>query len=190
MVCNEFQALRRRGFRDYSKGHQRMYLWPIEILRSGGRRYTILDVGFGIGWGLERMLEAGIVQTYVGIEPVAESFQYVEERCRGRPDVKLIQGNWLTLNEGVCKPADFTFCIEVVEHLATSDVHPFLSKLRRFTLQNLFLSTPDRHRSRHGTRSTDEWISALTLAGFRAAAISTQWTTFFLCEPSPADTES
>ena len=72
------------------------------------------------------------------------------------------------------------------KHLPAVDVPAFLAKLARFTRRNLFLSTPDRSRSSHGTRTTAEWRTALADAGLRSVAVNSQWTTLFVCEP-PGD---
>jgi 2-polyprenyl-3-methyl-5-hydroxy-6-metoxy-1,4-benzoquinol methylase len=181
--CNEFAALKRRGFRDYSLGHRRMYNCPITLLRSQGRRYSILDVGFGIGYGLQEMLNADVIGEYTGIEPVSDSFQYTSQKFGHLANVRLINQGWLEVPDRELTPADYVFCIEVVEHLPDDMVLPFLAKLARFTKRNLFLSTPDRERSAHGTRTTAEWRAALTEAGFTAVDVGEQWTTLFVCRP-------
>ena len=181
--CNEFKALQRRGFKDYSLGHRRMYTCPISLLQSKGKRYRILDVGCGIGFGLEQMLRAGIVENYVGVEPVRDSFQYVQERFGKLPNVQLLNQDWLEVRTESLTPADYTFCIEVVEHLAPQSVLPFLKRLSLLTKKNLFLSTPSRLTSKHGTRSTKEWRKALAQVGFNSVPVEGQWTTLFICEP-------
>src|SRR5262245_33601462 len=81
--CNEYLALMRRRGKDYSKGHRIMYEVPIVALT--GQRRRILEAGFGIGWGLERMLRADIVETYVGYEPNIDSFNYVIQQHGNKP---------------------------------------------------------------------------------------------------------
>ena len=164
---NEYRRLQRRDFKEYSLGHQKMYTVPIELLKNVTAKYRILDVGFGIGFGLERMLEAGIVESYVGVEPVADSFAYVREKFGSLPNIRLVNDDWLTVSETNLEPADYVFCIEVVEHLPEQVVGPFLRKLARFTKRALFLSTPDCERSSHGTRTERQWIGALSAAGLK-----------------------
>lgn len=180
--CNEFRALQRRGFKDYSVGHRRMYTSPISLIQTKNKRYRILDVGCGIGFGLQQMLKADVVESYVGVEPVQESFEYIREQFGKLPNVRLLNQDWLQVRAESLEPADYVFCIEVVEHLAPQMVLPFLKRLALFTKKNLFLSTPDRTFSKHGTRSTEEWQASLAQVGLNSVAVGSQWTTLFICE--------
>jgi 2-polyprenyl-3-methyl-5-hydroxy-6-metoxy-1,4-benzoquinol methylase len=88
--------------------------------------------------------------------------------------------DWLSFPED--EMFDYTFCIEVVEHVAAEQVMPFLMKLRRHTKRNLFLSTPDSDRSSHGVTTAAIWKARLREAGFEVVAFDRQWTTLFICE--------
>lgn len=187
--CNELTAMSRRiaktGKPDYSVGHKRMYLAAIELLK--GNPCTVLEVGFGIGYGLELMLKAMSLSRYVGVEPCQDSFKYVNDQittgdllkfAKTITTVELIQQHW---SEANVEPADYSFCIEVIEHVPEAALPLFLWKLRQKTLKNLFLSTPDSTRSKHGVKTQAEWIEMLRRHGFNAVAVSHQWTTLFVC---------
>jgi len=100
--CNEHRAMKRRlekyGLPDYSKGHQRMYGGPIELLR--GEPCSIIEVGFGIGYGLKLMDSSLRLSSYFGVEPCSASFEYVfdevVEKLKQRQTVTLTRGLKLT----------------------------------------------------------------------------------------------
>lgn len=174
---SEFFHLKNRRFRNYSDGHCRMYRTAIALLAGDDvKPASILEVGAGIGYGLGLMLENELVGTYTGIEPNVESYTYLRSVF---PQVNLINE---TFDNAEVEPADYTFCIEVIEHLDDAQVQPFLAKLRDKTLKNLFFSTPDSSRSSHGKYTTATWVSLLRDAGFDVAACNRQWTTFYLCQ--------
>lgn len=78
--------------------------------------------------------------------------------------------------------ADFSFCIEVAEHVEPRDRLPFLQRLREFTRVSLFLSTPNKvTRPTDGALTTDQWRELLSDAGFTdVVTIEWQWTTLFI----------
>jgi 2-polyprenyl-3-methyl-5-hydroxy-6-metoxy-1,4-benzoquinol methylase len=179
--CNEYKALLNRNGTNYSDGHQRMYTTPINILAGVPDKIDVLDVGAGIGFGLQKMLEAKIIKNYLGVEPCLDSFNYLKKTFQ-MPNVQFCQTPWLNTPETFV--ADYTFCIEVVEHLDEKDVLPFLRKLKRQTKINLFLSTPNSITNNHGAASIKTWKHRLKSAGFDAASIQRQWTTLFIAEPT------
>lgn len=174
--CNEYENLMRRRGCDYSAGHRVMYETPIRLL--SGKRRNILEAGFGIGWGLERMIEAGIIEKYTGFEPNKDSFNYVAARMN-RPEVDLRRGGF------VRQPAtDHVFCIEVIEHVPMDGHAGFLADLRASTAKTLWMSTPDiRKHPSEGVRTCDEWKTLLKAAGFADVTLHReQWTVLFIAQ--------
>jgi SAM-dependent methyltransferase len=164
----EFEQLKRRNFKPYSAGHQAMYLEPIAEL--AGRRLHIFEAGFGIGFGLDKMVEAGIVESYYGCEPNPDSFDYVQQRYAKDPRVKLIRAEF-----GVA------FCIEVIEHVPMEEHTMFLARLGQLT-SRLYFSTPDKDKSREGVRTKAEWLGILAAAGWRDVTVNqSHWTYLYTC---------
>lgn len=187
LEAREFRELRRRKFKPYSAGHQAMYEVPIALMKRNERSkpaYLILDVGFGIGWGLDRMVEEGVVSSldrYVGYEPDRESFDHVAGRHGKRSGVTLINERYGAAS-GL--PFDHVFCIEVIEHVALHAQGDFVAALRAASHGGtLWLSTPDSDRSDHGVRPAREWHAMLKAAGFANVVVhQDQWTTLYTCQ--------
>lgn len=177
--CNEFLALEARGGKDYSLGHQQMYAVPIELMR--GIPASIIEVGFGIGFGLKKMLGAGVIKTYFGCEPCKDSFDYTLKNQEPNPAIQIKHDKWGCI-EGA-EAADFSLCIEVIEHLELNEIMPMLLLLRKKTKKALFLSTPDKRDSSHGVFTSDEIVNFLHAAGFNAVVLKHQWTTMFIATP-------
>ncbi len=181
LQCNEFHALVGRSYADYSEGHQRMYTGPIELLL--GRRWSILEIGFGIGFGLARMVEADIVSHYWGCEPCDDSFDYTEKNI-SRPNQSILSAcGWMETHT-LAPKADYAFCIEVIEHVPMDEQTAFLASIVPHVGRNLFLSTPCQSKSKHGVRTSAEWLAVLALAGWQAVAVDSQWTTLYICSPN------
>lgn len=174
--CNEYAALVGRKHHDYSVGHQIMYLAPIMMI--SGKPNRILDVGFGIGFGLRHMLASQAVGTYVGYEPNVDSFNYVRSHAPVADHILLI--NEPFANEG--RNFDYSFCIEMIEHVASKEErNRILSDLSMATDKTLFLSTPDRTRNDHGIYSEVEMRQSLYAAGFdNVTCIPEQWTNLYI----------
>lgn len=185
----EYDRLRARKFRPYSLGHQRMYTKAIESIGSPA---DIFEAGFGIGWGLEQMLSAGVVNSYVGCEPQVDSFKYVDktvipERWPRAEGIWLrhepFSGTLVTelLSEGIA-PFDHAFCIEVIEHVPMDDQQAFLGDLYNMA-PKLWFSTPDIRRApKEGVRTAEEWKAMLHQAGFEQVDVdASEWTTLFAC---------
>lgn len=183
-ACNEFVALKERDGKPYSLGHQKMYLSMAEVITGNGE-CSVLDVGCGIGYGIEVLLEKGHKGTITAIDPEIDCINYLRrEKFSHLPKGLSIEHGGL-LDEGfVSGEFDFVFCIEVVEHLNPSEVSAFFTKLRKHTKKNLFLSTPDSRRYGHGALPAYEWERILSDSGFKTVKIEQQWTTLFICEPS------
>lgn len=183
-ACNEFIALKERDWKPYSLGHRKMYLSMAEAITGNGE-CSILDVGCGIGYGVEVLLEKGHKGTILAIDPEKDCINYLRsEKFAKLPDGVSIKHGGLTDEGLVSGEFDFVFCIEVVEHLNPSEIESFFAKLRKRTRKNLFLSTPDSRRYGHGALPAHEWERILSDSGFKTVKIEQQWTTLFVCEPS------
>ena len=175
----EYELLKRRNFKNYSLGHQRMYKAPVTLLAD--RRCRVLEVGTGIGWGLALMRREGVFREYVGVEPDPKAYAYTLAASTGWEGVKLINASFPTPDvEGVF---DHVFCIEVVEHLPAPDREGVLRKLREHTGRMLWLSTPDKDKSGHGVLTGAQWQEMLEASGFEVVRVEEQWTTLFVCRP-------
>jgi 2-polyprenyl-3-methyl-5-hydroxy-6-metoxy-1,4-benzoquinol methylase len=173
--CNEHAALVGRNFADYSAGHRRMYEAGLVLL--GESEASVLDVGAGIGWGYHRARELGFSGSWVGVEPCRDSFDYLV--------TSRIGATWhhAGLMEAVVDPADFVFCIEVIEHIDKSDAPAFIDRLRNLTRKTLYLSTPESDRDSHGTFTRAELVAALKAGGFaEVVVVDEQWTTLYICQ--------
>lgn len=192
----EFDRLKGRKFKPYSLGHQRMYTKAIDGIKAdklNGSPADIFEAGFGIGWGLEQMLAAGVVNSYVGCEPQVDSFNYVEKTVMAQRWPRA-EGVWLRhepfgsalvesmLSDGVA-PFEHAFCIEVIEHVPLDDHLAFLQNLHNVA-PVLWFSTPDiRTSPKEGVRTTLEWKGLLHLAGFDTVDVdSSEWTTLYHCK--------
>lgn len=210
---DEFSRLKKRGGADYSEGHRRIYLTIITLL--GGqdtlRKAVVLEVGAGIGWGLQQMLRDMQVEKYVGFEPCVRCIEHIEnlvikpwkrkqlelkQRLSPKkqvafhlPSIQLF-GEYFTSIEdakvanALSGKADFTICIEVAEHVDPSIRLDFLRKLRKHTNLALFLSTPNKStRPKDGALHDYQWLELIRLAGFpNVVSIEWQWTTLFVCQ--------
>lgn len=193
----EYDRLKRRKFAPYSAGHQAMYNLAIaeialDLATAPVKRADIFEAGFGIGFGLGQMLAAEIVSTYIGCEPNLDSFTYtaLTEERRGPPKHGAV---WLKheplsntlvdrLFQDEVLPADYAFCIEVIEHVAMADHLAFLQTLRRVA-PRLYFSTPDIVRvPKEGVRTTGEWLQLLARAGFKdVQVVKDHWTYLYKC---------
>lgn len=178
MSESEYENLMGRGGADYSLGHRIMYEVPLKLMT--GSRYHILEVGFGIGWGLGRMLAENIVETYTGCEPDPASFAYVEKKYGRDRRLTLMNEKFLPLTRF---PAyQHVFCIEVIEHVPESERSDFLEGLRRAAeMGTLWLSTPSVEKSPHGVLSTERWMIELKRRFQNVTCHTEQWTTLYIC---------
>ena len=74
------KALQKRGGKDYSQGHRRIYSSFINLI-GGSETVTkakILEVGTGIGYGLNLLLNDVELSSYVGIEPCTKCLDHVK----------------------------------------------------------------------------------------------------------------
>lgn len=181
--CNEYQNLLKRNGAPYSRGHQIQYLAPIQMMEGG--KWDVLEIGFGIGYGLEEMAKAGVLNLWYGVEPCNDSFQHVWNKFNDRPAFALAMEKrpWSECVKTTSEVFHFAFCIEVIEHIPMDEHVSFLSSIVPFVRKNLFLSTPDKSKNSHGVRTEKEWLDVLDQAGWRAVAWATCWTTGYICQP-------
>lgn len=170
-----------------------MYEKPIAKLKNGlvepvghdgekGRRaFRILEAGFGIGFGLMKMKEAGIIERYVGYEPNKDSFDYTTSLIREHNKAVITLKNEPFHGADGLPAFDVGFCIEVIEHVPMDLQHQFLQDLRAASL--LFFSTPCITKApREGVRTSDEWVSMLKSAGWGQVTVDkSQWTYLYEC---------
>jgi 2-polyprenyl-3-methyl-5-hydroxy-6-metoxy-1,4-benzoquinol methylase len=177
----EYERLVKRGFKPYSYGHRRMYEIAIDRMKPGAR---VFEVGFGIGWGAERILDSGKSIVYEGCEPNKDSFNYTEGRIRHVAGVNNAGLHNKPFFAGLAAnaPYDYAFCIEVIEHVPMEDHVGFLRDLKALA-PVVFFSTPDIVKApTEGVRTKDEWVSILREAGFTSIEVITRhWTYLYVC---------
>lgn len=179
LECDEYGNLQRRlrkGNGDYSLGHRLMYETPIKLLT--GKKRNIVEAGFGIGWGLDRMIEADILASYVGYEINAAAFNYVNQQYGEREGIQLHHEAFTTTPGG-----NHVFCIEVIEHVPM-DQHTHFIRMLRGSGNTLWLSTPDKDRvASEGVRSVHDWKAMLKMGGYSdVVAHEEQWTTLYIAQ--------
>lgn len=183
---NEYRALIKRNFAPYSSGHRLMYDIPISMLKNEeGKRYDILDIGVGIGYGLEQMLKAGVIKEYIGYEPCKETYDFMWSKASMHlhppAKVTIVNDSWPVSKGCVCG-ADYSFAIEVIEHVPLMDQRRFIWELKEATSNTVFLSTPDGARSKHGVREQKDWLRLLKEIFGDVVVIDTQWTDLYICQ--------
>lgn len=166
----------------HSQGYQKVYRCAIEFLTGPNfAPVSVFEVGTGDGAGLGLMLNAGLIGRYKGIEPDSASYETARQRVGEFSNVELQNSSWFGTEES--EPYEFSFCVEVIQHLPSELVPRLLAKLHRLTSGTLFLSTPDAVTSRYGVASTEEWKRVVENSGFDVATVHGSWTTLFVCSP-------
>ncbi len=195
---SELEQLKKRKGVDYSFGHQQMYRGPIEMIMpdSINKPISILDIGFGIGFGFREMMYRGffsnIKSYYFGIEPDKDSFDFVEETLFKRAphaftnptnvfgmNCKVNEVRWERKNTEF----DYSFCIEVIEHMTEQELHELLVILWTYTKQAVFLSTPDPQKSKEGKWQMTYLINLFRQFQFNPVLITAQWTNLWILNP-------
>jgi len=189
LTASEYDNAVKRGWSDYSHGHQKMYTMGIELI--SGTPAQILDVGCGIGWGFERMaLMKDVVARYVGVDPDSKCFTHCHDRWARPPQVRFICDSWplqKTMRGDPLGKFDFTFCIETIEHICEPDgpsIHKlidFLEAIRSVTKVGMFLSTPDVEKNQHGVWVPARVREALETTGWTVTHLPWQWTDMYVC---------
>lgn len=187
----EYDRLVKRGFKDYSVGHQRMYTKAVaEICRTTQPKTArIFEAGFGIGFGLKKMVEADAFGEYYGCEPQIDSYRYTVQQFANTErssDLHLYhepftEGTAQRLLRDDIAPFDEMFCIEVIEHLPLDQHLQALIAMRSIT-NRLWLSTPDKKKSKEGVRTMRDWTVLLKQAQFEVTVDTSEWTYLYRCE--------
>ena len=102
---------------------------------------TVLDVGFGLGYGLTILaIKASQVS---GVEVDAKALSHTRSIMEGRNPrlmgLSLFNGYELEFSENYF---DTVTCVDVIEHVA--DYHRLLLEMLRVSRKGVFLSTPNR----------------------------------------------
>lgn len=194
----EYDRLVKRKFKPYSLGHQRMYTKAIERIHAelprtevAEARARIFEAGFGIGFGLQKMVEAGIVESYTGCEPNRASYDYTAGIVAGLKPLERIhiynESFGQVLADRMAEhgfeqyPFDEAFCIEVIEHVPMDQHLEFLIALRQMA-PRLWFSSPDKTKSREGVRTIKEWTTLLKQARFEKVDVDvSEWTYLYEC---------
>jgi len=181
---SEVEAMEKRGGALYSYGHRMMYEAAAKLISNYPR--ILLEVGVGCGYGLEVLDRNRCVRSYLGIEPVLKDAQYLHDRYGEDNRIKIVCEEWLDVSDEDFETmlpvgADFTFCIEVLEHIPVEDWLPFCEKLCQHTNNTLFFSTPNSETNSHGVATPKVWRELMLEAGFdNCIRVEAQWTTFFM----------
>jgi len=102
---------------------------------------TVLDVGFGLGYGLNILaIKARAVS---GVDVDVKALDYCKDTVEGR-NPRLVH---LSLYDGYNLPFpnrhfDIVTCVDVLEHV--EGYHRFLEELLRVSRKGVFISTPNR----------------------------------------------
>lgn len=113
----------------------------LALNRYLGEDETVLDVGFGLGYGLNILaIKAGSVS---GVDIDPKALDYCRNTVLGR-NPRLV---YLAQYDGYSLPFpdghfDLITAVDVLEHV--EDYHRFLAELMRVTRKGIFLSTPNR----------------------------------------------
>lgn len=106
-----------------------------------GEKETALDVGFGLGYGLNILAIKARAVSGVDVDP--KVLKYCRDTIMGR-NPRLVH---LSTYDGSSLPFpnnhfDLVTCVDVLEHV--DDYHRFLGELLRVTRKGVFISTPNR----------------------------------------------
>jgi 2-polyprenyl-3-methyl-5-hydroxy-6-metoxy-1,4-benzoquinol methylase len=93
----------------------------------------------------------------------------------------MVCGDWLAYPEDQIPPADFVFCIEVLEHVPPELRQACIEKCRRLARKNVFVSTPPSDRNEHGQLTIPECTELLKASGLDVVVVDVQWTTMYVC---------
>lgn len=184
----EYDRLVRRKFKDYSVGHQRMYTKAIDGIKlAHSNPVRIFEAGAGIGFGLTKMVEAGVVHSYTGCEPNRASYDYTAGLVAGfKPlrHIDLYHDSFdQTMADGLTAHGQYdeAFCIEVIEHVPMDKQLEFIIALRQMA-PRLWFSTADKTQSKEGVRTQKEWATLLKQARFTDIRVDvSEWTHLYEC---------
>ena len=160
--------------RQISYGHRAMYLGPAALM--GHRGMSVIDVGCGDGYGYHALVSHNAVSRYWGIDDNPNDIEKAR-RLLVSPSHVVMCGDWLTYPETAIEPADFVFCVEVLEHLGPQERLVCVAKCGRLARRNVFISTPPSDRNDHGAMTIPECKDLIRTAGLDVVVVDSQWTT-------------
>ena len=164
--------------RQISLGHRMMYSGPAALLRH--TRSSVIDIGCGDGFGYHTLVSNTAVSRYWGIDSNPNEIE-MGRKLLVDPNHVTVCGDWLTYPDSEIQPADFVFCIEVLEHVPAELRKAFVEKCARFARKNVFISTPPADRNDHGRLTIPECRDLIRSAGLDVVVVDAQWTTFYAC---------
>lgn len=164
--------------RHISYGHRAMYLGPAALM--AGAFPSVIDVGCGDGYGYHALVSNDAVSSYWGIDSNPADIEKAR-RLIVNPHHVMICDDWLAYPDSKLKPADFVFCIEVLEHVPPKLRRLYVAKCARFAQRNLFLSTPPADRHEHGRLTIPECRDLIRSVGLDVVVVDVQWTTLYVC---------
>jgi len=149
MYGNEVKKHRGRNGRPYSDAHRGKYRVTSDTLKD--KPANILEIGVGIGCGLKRFLDKNCVEKYYGVEATEDCIPFLKNELKSydQSKIKIINDDWLNVDEEIVRKyfsndkADFSLCIEVIEHNPPEKYVEFLGKIHSLTKEMFFLSTPN-----------------------------------------------
>lgn len=160
-----------------------MYLGPAALM--AGTRSSVIDIGCGDGYGYHALIGHNALSSYWGIDSNSSDIAKARTLLTD-PNHNVVCGGWLAYPDSELEPADFVFCIEVLEHVPAELRKSFVEKCARFTKRNLFISTPPADRNAHGRLTIPECRALLQSAGLDVVVVDAQWTTLYVCSPASA----
>lgn len=186
MYGNEYKKYLGRNGRPYSDAHRGKYRVISELLK--GKPANILEIGVGIGWGLERLLNKNCIKKYYGVEVTKDCISFLDKKLKSYDKNKftIVNDDWLNISKKEVKKyfsgekVDFSICIEVIEHNPPAAYLEFVKKIHVLTKEVLFLSTPSG--GKHSKLSIEECTNLLKEAGFQSVIVFTRnGTPFYIC---------
>lgn len=164
-----------------SYGHRAMYLGPAAIMAH--KPCSVIDIGCGDGVGYHSLMSHNAISRYFGIDCNPKEIEK-GRRLLIHDDHWMECGDWLTYPENTIglEPADFVFCIEVLEHVPPEHREAFLLKCAKFAKRNIFISTPPADRNDHGELTIAECRELIESVGLKVVVIDVQWTAMYVVE--------
>jgi 2-polyprenyl-3-methyl-5-hydroxy-6-metoxy-1,4-benzoquinol methylase len=155
-----------------------MYLGPAALMRDV--RSSVIDIGCGDGYGYHALREHNALSSYWGIDGSPSEIEK-GRRLLVDPNHVMVCGDWIEYAGDDLKPADFVFCIEVLEHILPEERKACVEKCARYAKRNLFISTPPADRNDHGRLTIPECHELIRSVGLDVVVVDAQWTTLYVC---------
>ena len=157
-----------------------MYLGPAALM--AGAKSSVIDIGCGDGYGYHALVSHNAVSSYWGIDSNPIDVEKARKLIVD-PNHVVVCGDWPKYPEDTLEPADFVFCIEVLEHVIPEERKACVEKCARYAKRNLFISTPPADRNDHGRLTIPECHDLIRSVGLAVVVVDVQWTTLYVCSP-------